>query len=319
MKKVVHKALVTVAAVIAAVLVLSGVGVAMFKGTPAFYSTDARPQQTEAERQQLARAAENKMIEAQNWAAALRADTQRGTRAAAKAPTALATTGPTTAGAAAAAAAPAAPPRAAASHVIEFSDDEINALFDKWSTLHGWRDQYADYLADPRVVLQDDRLILAGRMRELGAIASFQFRPRFDQGSGKLRLDLVRVTGGMLPLPEGVWGKWRDQIVESTRDHMPAWRAQARIDASGAANFEAMAATFSRLLFAVAAKEPAEPVLFLPLAGERGTVPVKVANVAVDTGKLTLTVEPMSPAERMALLERIRAPHGGDQAQAAGQ
>jgi len=153
-------------------------------------------------------------------------------------------------------------------------------------------------------------------MKELGAVASFQFRPQLD-AAGKLRLDLVRVTGGKLPLPEGAWANWRDQIVDATRKNVPKWRAQARIDSSGAANFPAMAATLSRLLFAVAEKHPTEPVLFLPLAGERDSVPVKVARVAVETGKLTLTVEPMSPAERAALLERIRTAGDGD-AQAAG-
>ena len=281
------------------VVVLAGLGVAMFRGTPTWYTTGEQP--TAAQREQLARAAENKMIEAQNWAATLRADAQRAQRAAAAA------TAPATA-------------RAQASHVIEFSDQELNALFDKWSVLHGWRDAYANYLQDPRVILQDDRLILAGRMRELGgAVASFQFRPHLDRASGKLRLDIVRVTGGKLPMPEGAWAKWRDQIVNSTRENLPRWRAQARIDASGAANFPAMAATLSRLLFAVAAKQPADPVLFLPLAGDGESVPVKVADVAVETGKLTLVVEPMTPAERVALLERIRTAQGDDgSAQASG-
>jgi hypothetical protein len=297
MKNVVRKILTGFAAVLAAVVVLSLIGIAMFRGTPAWYRVAAGDRPTDAQREQLARAAENKMIEAQNWAATVRADAQRAQRAA--------TTAPATA-------------RAGASHVIEFSDRELNALFDKWSVLHGWRDAYAAYLDDPRVILQDDRLILAGRMRELGgAVASFQFRPHLDDATGKLRLDIVRVTGGKLPMPESAWAKWRDKIVASTRENLPRWRAQARIDASGAANFPAMAATLSRMLFAVAEKKPAEPVLFLPLAGDGESVPVKVADVAVETGKLTLVVEPMTAAERVALLERIRTPQSND-AQASG-
>jgi hypothetical protein len=298
MRKAVRKILIGFAAVVAAVIVLSLIGVAMFRGTPAWYRVADGDRPTAAQREQLARAAENKMIEAQNWAATVRADAQRAQRAG--------TTAPATA-------------RAQASHVIEFSDRELNALFDKWSVLHGWRDAYADHLDDPRVILQDDRLILAGRMRELGgAVASFQFRPHLDDATGKLRLDIVRVTGGKLPMPESAWARWRDQIVKSTREHLPAWRAKARIDASGAANFPAMAATLSRLLFDVAEKQPAEPVLFLPLAGDGESVPVKVADVAVETGKLTLVVEPMTPAERVALLQRIRTPQAND-AQASGQ
>jgi hypothetical protein len=293
MRKILRNTLIATAALLAAAIVLSVVGIAMFKGTPAWYSGATGDRPTGAQREQLARAAENKMIEAQNWAATLRADAQRAQHA----------TTATTA-------------RAQASHVIEFSDHELNALFDKWSVLYGWRDKYAQYLENPRIILRNDRLILAGRMKELGAVASFQFRPTLDAG-GKLRLDLVRVTGGRLPLPEGAWAKWRDGIVNATRENLPRWRAQARIDSTGAANFPAMAATLSRLLFAVAARQPAEPVLFLPLAGDGDSVPVKVAHVAAETGKLTLTVEPMSPAERTALLQRIRTPQGSD-AQASG-
>jgi hypothetical protein len=299
MKKVLRKILISLAAVLAAAIVLSVIGIAMFRGTPTWYVTGGE-KPTAAQREQLARAAENKMIEAQNWAATLRADAQRAQQQQAMSATQTAA-------------------RAEASHVIEFSDSELNALFDKWSVLYGWRDKYAEYLDDPRVILQNDRLILAGRMTELGgAVASFQFRPQLDAASGKLRIDLVRVTGGKLPLPEAAWVKWRDMIVDGTRKNLPSWRAQARIDSSGAANFPAMAATLSRLLFATAAKQPAEPVLFLPLAGERDSVPVKVTDVDVETGKLTLTVAPMTAAERTALLERIRTPQGGDGARASG-
>jgi hypothetical protein len=112
--------------------------------------------------------------------------------------------------------------------------------------------------------------------------------------------------------------KWRDVIVDATRKNLPSWRAQAKIDSTGAANFPAMAATLSRLLFAVAARQPAEPVLFLPLAGEKDSVPVKVANVAVETGKLTLTVEPLTAAERTALLQRIRTAEDAGSARASG-
>jgi hypothetical protein len=300
MRKFIRRSLIGLAAVVAAGVVLSAVGAAMFKGTPAWYraTVDAKP--TEAQREQLAHAAENKMIEAQNWAATVRADAQRAQRAVA------AGGGPSTSAA-----------RAESSHVIAFTDAELNALFDKWSTLYGWRDNYAAYLEDPRIVLRDDRLIFAGRLRELGAVASFQFRPHRDD-AGQLKLDLVRVSGGRLPLPEGVWVKWRDQIVDSARKNMPAWRARANVDPSGAANFPMMAATLSRLLFAVAERRAAEPVLFLPLAGQRDSVPVKVADVAVETGKLTLVVEPLSPAERVALLERVRTESSAN-ARAAGE
>src|SRR5207249_2649706 len=149
---------------------------------------------------------------------------------------------------------------------------------DKWSTLYDWRARYDDYLEDPQVVLRDGNLILAARVKDLNAVASFIFRPRVDD-RGKLHLELVRVAGGRLLLPDLVWGKWRDRIVESLHRQMPQWRQVARIDAAGAANFPAMAVTLSRLLFATARQEPAEPILFLPLVERGQAVPVRVVDV----------------------------------------
>src|SRR6186997_1553025 len=104
MTRILRKTLIALAAVLAAAIVLSVVGIAMFKGTPAWYSDAAGDRPTAAQREQLAKAAENKMIDAQNWAATLRADAQRAQHA---------TTGMTA--------------RAEATHVIDFSDHELNA------------------------------------------------------------------------------------------------------------------------------------------------------------------------------------------------
>jgi hypothetical protein len=143
-------------------------------------------------------------------------------------------------------------------------------------------------------------------VKELSAVASFVFRPKVDD-RGKLRLDLVRVAGGRLPLPDIVWGKWRDRIVDSLRRQMPQWRSSARIDSAGAANFPAMATTLSRLLFNTAQRRPAEPILFLPLVERGQAVPVRVADVHITDDKLTLLVEPLTVDQRTALLDRIRA------------
>ena len=79
-----------------------------------------------------------------------------------------------------------------------------------------------------------------------------------------------------------------------------------------------MAATLSQLLFNVADKQVAEPVLFLPLADRGHAVPVKVAEVAIEEGKLTLLVEPLTAPQRADLLARIRSPQPNGAAQAAG-
>jgi len=292
------KGLLVVALLLALAAGLSGVGVAMFKGTPDWYRAGAAT--SDAERAQLARDAEHKLIEAQNWAATVRADEQRAARHRPQSTTAPA-------------------PRAEETHQVEFSQQEINALFDKWSGLYGWREKYGEFLEDPEIVLREGKLILVGRLRELGAVTSFQFRPQIDP-QGRLRLDLVRVSAGRLPLPESVWGTWRDGTVNALRRHLPAWRARARIDPSGAANFPAMAATFSRLLFDVAGQRSAEPILFFPLADGAASVPVEVVEIEVADGVLQLKVEPLTPTERSELLQRIRStPLKAQAVQAAGR
>src|SRR5688500_13391942 len=126
MRKLLRRTLIAVTALVAAAVVLSVVGVAMFKGTPTWYRRAAADRPTTAQREQLARAAENKMIEAQNWAATLRADAERGRRAANASSTTNLSSRDATRRASSAA------PRAESSHVIEFTDGELNALFDKW-------------------------------------------------------------------------------------------------------------------------------------------------------------------------------------------
>jgi hypothetical protein len=303
MKKWLKRTLLLVALVLAVVLLLSGVAVSLFHGTPAWYEPGSAwgGPAGKGEAEQLARSAENKLIDAQNWGAAVVADARRA-RAATRSATRPGGTTPA--------------PRAAESHEIAFSQDELNALFDKWSTAYGWRDKYSAYLDDPRIVLHEGKLILAGRLKELGAIASFQFRPSVD-ASGRLRLDLVRVTGGRLPLPDVVWVKWRDQIAAALRQRMPQWRAEAKIDPTGAANTAAMAATFSQLFFAVADGQAAEPVLFMPLIDRGQSVPVRVTAVSVSDDKLTLRAEPLTPAQRAALLEHIKSAPASPVAQAS--
>jgi hypothetical protein len=286
MTRLVRRSLLVLSLLVAVLAVLSAVGVTLFKGTPDFYRP--RPAQTAAQRETSAQAAENKIIDARNWAALLRADQTRAAVARQQGSTTI----------------PAA--RAESSHLIEFSQAELDALMDKWSTLYNWREKYDAYVEDPQVILRDGKLILAARVKDLGAVASFQFAPSVD-AQGKLHLDLVRVAGGRLPLPDAVWAHWRDQVVQSLRRQMPQWRQGARIDSAGSANFPAMAATLSRLLFATADRKAAEPILFLPLAEHAQAVPVKVAEVRITDDKLTLLVEPLSADERLVLLDRIRA------------
>ena len=77
-----------------------------------------------------------------------------------------------------------------------------------------WKDHYSAYVDDPVLVLQDNRLILAGTVKEMDTVVSVHFEPVLD-ADGKLRLNLVRVMGGKLPLPRAFWDGYRQKLCDA--------------------------------------------------------------------------------------------------------
>ncbi|MDQ3441517.1 MAG: hypothetical protein M3478_14335 [Planctomycetota bacterium] len=254
-----------------------------FKGTPDYYQ---RPQLSAKERSDAANSAIQKFFGTSTWANDLQAGEQRSILDGAGA-----TTGPAT--------------RPRQSHTVTFTEQELNAFFQEWST--HWEPRYAERVKDPAVVLRADRIILLGTAVELGAIASCHFQPAINE-RGQLRLTLESVRAGRLPMPEVVWAAQRDRLVAALQQRLPGWQAKATIAANGVANRDAVAAHMSKLLFDVLARRPREPVLFLPFEEGGRAVPVRLTAVRVTDGELTLTVESMTPADRAGLLERIREP-----------
>ena len=109
------------------------------------------------------------------------------------------------------------------------------------------------------------------------------------------------------PLPDAVWSAWRNKLLEPVRGHIPTWQAYARLDpVTGSANQSAVSVMLSRLLIAAFERQPAEAVAFLPVVDNGQAIPVRVTQLAVDQGKLTMHVQPLTTPERAALLERIR-------------
>ena len=260
-----------------------------FKGTPAYYH---RLQLSDAERADAADRAEKKFIRTKEWANDLWVGEERSLAAGqgrdATNPGAQATT--------AAAGQP---------FTVSFTEHELNAFFEKWSK--SWEQRYQQHVRDPAVVLRDGRIILLGTLVDVGTIASFHFQPLIDDAN-QLRLTLESVRAGRLPMPEMVWSAQRDRLVAALQRRLPAWQQGATITPNGVANRNAVAAHMSKLLFDVLERRPREPVLFLPFDDDGRAVPVRLTDVRIAEGELTLTVEPMTPADRAVLLERIREP-----------
>ena len=71
---------------------------------------------------------------------------------------------------------------------------------------------------------------------------------------------------GRLPMPAGVWSRYRSVLSGSLDEKLPrAGGSQRGIDANGAANQAAIAACMTEFLFNVLNDEPGRAVLFLPV------------------------------------------------------
>jgi uncharacterized protein YpmS len=274
-----------------AVVLLGGVMVAFFmvRSRPSFYRLTKL---TAAQRADAAKSAEDKFIKIQNEAAR--------TSAAESARRHREVKGSTT----------------STSHpivfdgqpvTISFTEAELNAFFDKWSNFQNWKDAYEPYIEDPVVILKDDRVILAAKLRDPDLVVSLHFEPSID-ANGQLKLELARILGGVLPLPESMISKYEDRLTSGIAKRLPTWQQSADIDANGAVNSNAIAASAAKLLVHMLRHEPADPVLFLPVFGQKGSVPVRIQAVDVNDSEMSMTIQPMSRDEQAELLKRIRAP-----------
>jgi len=258
--------------------------VTLLKMTPGWYGKAIAAEQAA----QIAADAEVKVAETQNWAALIHGDSIRSQRA-----TQARTTAPAT--------------RASETHEIRFTQDELNALFEKWSNLYGWNEQYGEQLENPRIIFQKDRLILAAKSKQLGAVVSFHFAPTLDQQG--LGLKLLAARAGLLPLPEPLWGSYKQQLIDELESQLSHWKSKAKLDAGGAANEAAVCLVLAQLLIRAANDQPTDPILFLPLAENGKAIPIRVTSLSLGgaDSSMSMQVRPLTQTERNELTEKISA------------
>ena len=282
--------------IVALVVVLAAVGAGvawyLLRGKPSWYDVvkvDPAAQQAAAVR------AENELKRTIDWASSQQAEERAAIHAARGAAPAAPTTAPATG------------PSSRPSLTVALTEQELNAAFQKWGKAYGWDVAYGQYITDPRIVLHDGRLIVAGDVSTFGTVVSLHFQPAVDP-QGRLQFELVRVLGGRLPLPESAFDKYREKLEQKLRASLPELQRGADIKPDGSANEKAVAAALAKLLLRVLDRRPEEAVLFLP-ANQGARVPVKLADVHIEAKSIGLTVQLMTPQERAELLERIREPY----------
>ena len=116
--------------IVAAVLFLS---VRLLRGTPEWYR---RSTATFADREAAARRAFNKFAGIESAAAHFRADHESTSTTHQDGKSAPIT--------------------------VSFSDDELNAFFEKWSNFENWKQNYDHYVDDPIIILRTGQILLAG-------------------------------------------------------------------------------------------------------------------------------------------------------------
>ena len=280
-----------VAVVVVVVAIGAGVAWYLLRGTPSWYpiaQLDPVAQQAAAVR------AENELKRTIDWAASQQAEERaaiHASKSGATRPTSAPSTGPSS----------------RPSLTVAFSEQELNAAFEKWGKAYGWDIAYGQYITNPRIVLHDGRLIFAGDVPSFGTVVSLHFQPAVD-AQGRLQFELARVLGGRLPLPESAFDKYREKLEAKVRGSLPELQRGADIKPDGSANDKAVAAALGKLLLRVLDRQPEEAVLFLP-ANQGTRVPVKLADVDIEGKSIGLTVQLMTPAERAELLERIKEPY----------
>jgi hypothetical protein len=284
------KSLLRILALLAVLIAIgAAVGWYLLRGTPTWYEVT---KDDPAARQAAAVRAENELKRTIDWASSQQAEERAAIHAARGASP---STGPATT------------QTTRPSLTVTFSEQELNAAFEKWETAYGWRETYGSYIIDPRIVLHQGRFIVAGNVKDMNTLISLHFEPKVDP-KGRLRFELARILGGRLPLPESAFDRYREKLEQKLKASLPALQRGAQIKPDGSANDNAVAATLGKLLLRVLDRRPGEAVIFLP-ANQGSRVPVKVADVDIEGKSISLTVQLMTSQEREALLEHIREPY----------
>ncbi len=191
-----------------------------------------------------------------------------------------------------------------ASLTLSFTQDEINSFLWKWS--QPYQANYQQYVVNPFVSLEEGTIVLMATVPEFDRVVSAFFEPKLDE-KGMLHSDLGSLKLGNLPLPQGLFSSKREKVESALRSRLPNWQNRAAIDPTGLANADAQSAWLGKLVLQLLNHQPSPAVIFVRTDKSK-TVPVRLTNVTVGKGALTITVQPMDASERAALLEQLRTP-----------
>ncbi len=190
---------------------------------------------------------------------------------------------------------------------LTLTEEEANACFNSWDLIGHWNRQYSRYLSDPEIVFHEHHIILAATSVDLQTLVSVEFAPELKDGM--LRLPVVRVMAGSLPLPRAFWDGYRTRLIAAVQRQLPATVRAAKLNDDGTANPELVNAVLGRLLCQILDDQPGEAILFFPsVQSSKKSLPVRLTDVSIDDDAIHLSFIPLSEAERQTMAASIKQP-----------
>ena len=190
---------------------------------------------------------------------------------------------------------------------VAFTGAELDTYFRKWLEETGYAPRLAKYMSNPRIGIDDGRVILAGRMPEFNAVVSLYFLPEADE-EGAVHLKLEGIYAGRIPLPDMAIEKFRTQAIDALEERTGQFRKEADISAEGFANEAAILLSSQQQLRELFEGREVETLIaFLPLPA-RGFVPARVSELSVQEQELVLGVQLLDRTEQAELLKALRDP-----------
>lgn len=176
---------------------------------------------------------------------------------------------------------------------LSLSEEEINAFFSKWDEAGGWSAQYGKFFSDPQLFLRDGKIILAATATQLSAVISIELKPRLDE-QGNVQLEVVRVSGGDLPLPKSLWSSYSGNLAAHLQQNLKPLESAAKLNPDGSANNDLAAATFGKMLIDFLSGRPASPVIYIPYFQDNGqrNLAVKLTALQIGDKSADLTFTP---------------------------
>ena len=193
---------------------------------------------------------------------------------------------------------------------VTFSEAEVDAFVGRWLQINGYLQALQRYIDAPVVRLLDGTLIIAGRAKEFDAVISMHFRPKI-LADGRVQLELEKMMAGNLKLPmrltDSIAGRALQRWQRDLAYRLPPLQQQARIEADGVSNRQAIEAWLAIEGLELLRQKPADAVAFLPVYDNWSkSVPVRVTDFQIADDSVSISVVPMNAIERAALLKQIR-------------